>query len=461
MIGAANYPLNCGTPTATFVRQFGKRTRPQRSFELAVQQQPRVTVPGTTTQTTTKDRVVNRTAGATVVSDYAVTPQDVAGSTSEKRYTASSDNTAVFAIDPGFVARFVGAGSTVVRVKNSAGETQSVALTGTSATAATKDTFTSWASSSLAKHMTDQVTARFAGKAGITPTTVKMLSVFAGLTSTYDYSYRSSSLINIYSQWPGNTHVVGTGLSVGHQNPDGPYVRSSDHWLAGVDLSCISVWNTGTNGVVRATMVSPEHWVCCKHGWEPSTGNTLRFAAQDGSVSTHTVVGTVNIDGADIRVGRITPAIPAGVSFATVLPKDARDYLPGFSPDAPVPAFKINQDFQALVVGSTTPYASSTRRAWSATPQTLLGDLASLQGFTNDIRYLDSGNPTFVLVNGEAVLVSVHSSVVGGPHFSDDGIGNPSPLPSIYDLVNSAMTTLGGGYQLTDADIDEFTDFSS
>ena len=461
---SVNHPKNCGSPTAAFARTFAKRPRSARRFDLAVEQVGRVSVPGSSSSVTVRDRQVTRSTGATVVSDFSVTPYDVSGKTTDRRYQASSDDPSVVTVEDtgaGYVARFQSAGSTVVRVSSGEGETQSVAITATSSTGGTTDTFAGWSSGSLARHMWDQVVNRFSGLSPIAATVVPMLSVFGGVTTTYDYTYRSSPLINLFEQWPGNTHVVGTGLASGHQNPDGPWVRSESHWLADVDLTCISGWNQGSNGVVRATMVSPEHWVCCKHGWEPKTGDTLWFIGQAGEVSTHTVTSTVNVDGADIRVGRISPALPEYISFAKVLPKNCRSRLPGFSwAGAVVPAFKINQDFQALVVGTTVPYSDSTRRPWGGNTRTLLGDLEPLKQFTNEIRFLDSGNPTFVLVNGEAVLVSVHSSVLGGPFFSDDGIGNPSPLSPIYDLVNAAMTALGGGYQLTDVDISSFPTYS-
>jgi len=431
---------------------------------LEVEQVGRVGVAGTTSQVTVRDRQVSRSSSATVVSDFSVTPYDVAGETQDRGYQAASDDPAVLSVEDigaGYVARFEAAGSTVVRVSSAEGETQSVALTATSSTGGTTDTFTGWVSGSLARHMWDQVMNRFTGLSPIAATVVPMLSVFGGVASTYDYTYRSSPLINLFDEWPGNTHVVGTGLVSGHQNPDGPWVRSESHWLADVDLTCISGWNQGSNGVIRATVVSPEHWVCCKHGWEPKAGDVLRFIGPDGEVSVHTVTSTVNVDGADIRVGRITPALPEHITFAKVLPKGCRNRLPGFSwAGAVVPAFKINQDLQALVVGTTVPYSDSTRRPWGATPSTLLGDLEPLKQFTNNLRFLDSGNPTFVLVNGEAILVSVHSSTIGGPFLSDDGVGNYVELTPIYDLVNAAMTALGGGYQLTDVDISSFPTYS-
>jgi hypothetical protein len=163
----------------------------------------------------------------------------------------------------------------------------------------------------------------------------------------------------------------------------------------------------------------------------------------------------------DIRVGRISPALPEWISFAKVLPKTCVNQLPGAWYDARIACFKLNQDLQALPAGALVPRDSFARMGWGTTsgfvPNGAVDNLEVFQGFTNSIRFLDSGNPTFVLVNGEAVLVSVHSSAETGPFVSDDttslfGV----PQTPIYDSINTVMTSLGGGYQLTDVDLSEF-----
>ena len=65
--------------------------------------------------------------------------------------------------------------------------------------------------------------------------------------------------------------------------------------------------------------------------------------------------------------------------------------------------------------------------------------------FWEGIDSSDSGNPAFLLVDGEAVLTLTH-------HFSNSG-----PFYTFwFDVVNAAMDSLGGGYQLTEFDLDAF-----
>jgi hypothetical protein len=54
----------------------------------------------------------------------------------------------------------------------------------------------------------------------------------------------------------------------------------------------------------------------------------------------------------------------------------------------------------------------------------------------------DSGNPAFLLVDGEAVLILTHHFSTGGPFYT-----------AHFDAVNAAMAQLGGGYQLTEFDL--------
>jgi hypothetical protein len=467
MLIARNYPLDCGDPTANFVRQFAKRTRSGRFFDLAVAQLDRIVTPGATSSVADKDRVFTRQSGAESVSDFLVTPlANVSEFQAAPTFTATASNTSVFAIQSqadGFLAVYGEDGTTAIQVRTQAGETQSVKLTAAEFVSATVDQFSSWATGSLARHIWDQTTSRLAGKTAIAP--VNVAQPGALWAPAYTLSYRSSDLINMFSSWPGNTHVVGTGLAPGHKNPDGPWVRSTNHWLADVDLTCVSGWNSRV-GVIRATMVSPEHWVCCKHGWEPSTGDVLRFIGrsagpgQPEQVSVHTVTATQNLPGqfVDVRVGRISPALPQYISFAKVLPKNCREKLPGFDLNSVIPSVKFNQDMQALVAGTIYPRLP-TDRSWATSNQFLTGELQPLQEFTNPIRFLDSGNPTFVLINGQAVLVSVHTSPTGGAFLSAAAevqyLGE-AVQPPIYDAINTAMTGLGGGHQLTDVDLSGF-----
>jgi len=62
----------------------------------------------------------------------------------------------------------------------------------------------------------------------------------------------------------------------------------------------------------------------------------------------------------------------------------------------------------------------------------------------------DSGNPAGLVINDKLVLLTV---------WTYGGGGSGTSVVSFKTQLNSAMTTLGGGYTLTDADLSGFTSF--
>jgi hypothetical protein len=68
--------------------------------------------------------------------------------------------------------------------------------------------------------------------------------------------------------------------------------------------------------------------------------------------------------------------------------------------------------------------------------------------FFEDIIRFDSGNPVFILINGQPILLTVWTR--GGP-----GIG--TSVTAFKADINQLMSDLGGGYQLTEVDLTGFT----
>ena len=76
------------------------------------------------------------------------------------------------------------------------------------------------------------------------------------------------------------------------------------------------------------------------------------------------------------------------------------------------------------------------------TPQ--LQDYASFRPF---VRVGCSGHPVFCLVNNELALLGCYFSASAGSSVTRS---------DVRTAVNAAMTTLGGGYQLTNVDLSGF-----
>jgi hypothetical protein len=60
----------------------------------------------------------------------------------------------------------------------------------------------------------------------------------------------------------------------------------------------------------------------------------------------------------------------------------------------------------------------------------------------------DSGSPLFIVINDELVLINCWYYAYSGPF-----------VTNYYSDINAAMTSLGGGYSLTDIDLSSFTSY--
>jgi hypothetical protein len=63
----------------------------------------------------------------------------------------------------------------------------------------------------------------------------------------------------------------------------------------------------------------------------------------------------------------------------------------------------------------------------------------------------DSGNPAFLIIDDELVIITVWTFA---------GAGAGTSIAYHKDAINTMMATLGGGYSLTEIDLSGFTDFS-
>lgn len=204
---------------------------------------------------------------------------------------------------------------------------------------------------------------------------------------------------------------------------DPAYTRNASNWAAGFDLSCFSA-TEGQPG----TLISPRHVIGANH-YAPAS--TLRFVAADGSVVSRNVTALQRVGVTDIIVGVLDSDVPAGVTFARLLPADFRSWLPSSDVNVPVriPVAAGNQ-FRALRVmewvGPTGGIASCEVPTVGSRPPF---GTATVTG--------DSGNPMLLLLGTSLPPVMV-------THFT--GVGGGEAYADHLDGISAAMVALGGGY---------------
>lgn len=246
----------------------------------------------------------------------------------------------------------------------------------------------------------------------------------------------------------GKTPVASIPLFTSQNHTSPAYVRNTGNWAADYvqKLTCISPWNSDGVNMKAGTLISPRHVAFATHFF-PSAGNTIRFVAADNTVITRTISATQSLTTIsslypDITIGRLDSDVPAGIAFAKVLPNGWESLLPNISTSRP-PAIGTDQEEKLLVFSPTTITANQPGAvAYYTTPTDHLQE-----HFSEGLVSGDSGNPCFFLINGDLVLLTLWS---GG------GGGSGASVSAFKTEINAAMTTLGGGYQLTEVDLSGF-----
>lgn len=324
----------------------------------------------------TVDRVSDLTATETVPGTFATPP------------TFTSLDPSIATVDEhGRVARVTDGTARVIvstRLVKRRADISVARIVGTITT-----TFDNFVAGSLARHCTDAVDSRIAGKSAATAKSIHNGTTYNAL-----------------------------------------------RWTADIDLACL------TREIPRGTLVSPRHIVGAEH-YQP--GASVTFLAADGTIVARTVTSRQNVGLAnavdnyatDVVVCLLDSDVPASIGFAKVLPSAYADHLPGITNG--IPGLCLDQDEQALV-GDL--FALSATRATFRPPT----DAQRLAFYEPKISG-DSGNPALLLINGEPVIVTT---------WTFGGAGSGPNYAAIAAQINAAMTTLGGGYQLTEANLTGF-----
>jgi hypothetical protein len=250
---------------------------------------------------------------------------------------------------------------------------------------------------------------------------------------------------------------------------DSVYVRNPSCWMT-LDNTCWPVWNSYSGTALNGCLISPQHIAFVWHA-RPPKGSQIRFVTADNQVISRTVGDQIYVTFsgnhvADRIIAVLNAPVPSSIKFAKVLPANAlTDYLTIWKPGDNGP-FNIIPDHHVPLVscdGQNRAYIREWKQIRhnrlfahfrSLLPHRIAKTKAPVGG--------DSGAPLFGVVNGELVLLSLHST-------SEVAYENPSyntteangyVVHTMQDEINAAMTTLGGGYQLTQIDLSGFPSYA-
>lgn len=225
------------------------------------------------------------------------------------------------------------------------------------------------------------------------------------------------------------------------------YERDPLHWAADLDLTCISPWNSLEAHKRAGTLITPRHVIFAQHFPLPN-GTEIRFVDSTDTIHTRTVSNTAQILTTDIRVGVLDSDLPSTIRFAKILPSNWATYFPTASePNLAIPVLATDQDENLLYMETRQLhylYGGVRYVSLKRADELVRTQFAALheQFITGD-----SGSAAFFVFNREPVLA-------GCVYGSDSQTRFVLPSPHHYAAdINTALTTLGGGYQLTTFDL--------
>jgi hypothetical protein len=370
----------------------------------------RVTTPASVDEVQIEDRVYDRAAGGINVTDFAWPVTIPPDRKTSETITRTSSAPSVVSPDGSDSSKWnwVSNGAATLTISCASRTVQS-AVTASTVAVAPVDTFKRFATGSTRRHIIDALDGALVGKSP-----AESLAIFTT-----------------------QNHAAGI------------YVRNAQCWANYADLTSISPWNSEAGNLWAGILISPRHVLFCAHA-SISAGATMRFIRADNAVVERTLSGIETLPGytsyyPDLRVGVLNSDVPAGIGYARVLPENWATKLPSLSAAFPLPALCLDQEEKAIVSDLTGLTSSAG----------IYGAMAQFNRPTNSQRALfhedkiggDSGNPAALIINGQLVVLTCWTFGGGG-----------SGTSVVYHraAINALMTSLGGGYQLTDIDLSGF-----
>lgn len=201
-------------------------------------------------------------------------------------------------------------------------------------------------------------------------------------------------------------------------------------WASSLDWSGVAISNSTGNNRRGATLISPQHVYMATH-FPVGIGATITYRTIGNEDVTRTLTARQDVGG-DIMIGLLDSPV-AGLKHYSVLPANWESYL------------SLHRQPQIIC---TDQQRKAILREWRDAYSNNNVIHYPVDQLSEEIVPGDSGQPTFIPVDSELILLGSHS----GTHSFRNAAATITE-------INSAMTSLGGGYQLTIADLSAYTNY--
>jgi len=243
--------------------------------------------------------------------------------------------------------------------------------------------------------------------------------------------------------------------------------RSGDFWASDIDLTCVSVWNNkgfdyyasdADYRMIGAVAITPQHLAWAKH-FMLDDGNKVWFVEPDGTWIERTLTEGRSHATQDIAVGLLNEPLPSTISIPKVFPEDIERYFNTGSSSVGT----IENQYRPMVLGldhrkmghCLQPYKlGSTNTVTWFHPTVGFNNPAvgaKADNFAWNLQTGDSGQQTFAIVDGTAILLTSYHTKTYGPDYSQW-------RGDINDLIAGVDSDAGidTGYQLEVFDIEPY-----
>ncbi len=255
----------------------------------------------------------------------------------------------------------------------------------------------------------------------------------------------------------------------------GPWVRNTNAWVVNgpndLDFTGVSPYKVddvspnGHSYQQAGTLISPRHMIMAYHYFLP-VGAKVIFVNNSNVAYERTVTAVNRVSGPqganDLSVALLNADVPDSITYYPVIASSTfigKVYqYDNISPSFPI--VSVNQWDQAFVhlfvgysgfygvgggLGSFAHLPYSDRLSATST----IPNFAKKKEFSGDLIDGDSGDANFMLIGGRLAFLGPHNSDTQGYY-----------VGAFINEINAIMAAQGGGYQLTELDIDCFDDLT-
>ena len=214
------------------------------------------------------------------------------------------------------------------------------------------------------------------------------------------------------------------------------WARSGTVWTGGgttpLDFTGASPWNSYTSYSLAGTLISPRHVVFAHHA-PVINGSTIIFVDNTNNIVSRTIASVTQIQvGSDMQIAVLDSDVPSEIAYYPII--DLVTFQDYWKTVPSTPTIVLDQEDKALIKNISGIAVDLLYYSGSMTAPRSDFDETLIEG--------DSGNPVFGVIGGRLVLLTGVYTATYGTSFS-----------SFIDDINSAMTTLGGGYQASTLDL--------